>query len=221
VNDVAVLFSGGLDSAVLLAHEGRGATVHPLYVSAGLAWEAEELRAARRLLELPPFASRVAPLVTLDFTVHDLYPASHWALRGTPPAYDTADEDVYLLGRNVLLIAKGSIYCARHRVARLVLGALAGNPFPDARPEFLAAIAAAVSLGLDHPLEVAAPFSDLHKEDVIRLGVELGVPLEATISCMNPEGAEHCGACSKCRERQQAFAAAGLDDVTSYRVRLR
>jgi 7-cyano-7-deazaguanine synthase len=219
LSEVAVLFSGGLDSAVLLAHEARTARVHPLYVSAGLAWEAEERAIAAQLLELAPFKSHVAPLVALDFTVRDLYPSSHWALRGTPPAYDTPDEDVYLVGRNVLLIAKGSVYCARHGVPRLVLGPLAGNPFPDARPEFFAAMGTAVSLGLDHPLVVAAPVRHLHKQDVIRLGVELAVPLEKTMSCMNPARGEHCGACSKCRERQQAFAAAGVTDPTTYRTR--
>ena len=221
MDDVAVLFSGGLDSAVLLAHEARTSRVHPLYVRAGLAWEIEERAVAERLLTLPPFASRVTSLVTLDFTVRDLYPDTHWAIRGTPPSYDTPDDDVYLIGRNVLLIAKASLYCAQHRVPRIVLGPLAGNPFPDARPEFFVAMGDAVSLGLDHRLVVAAPFSHLHKDDVIRLGVELGVPLQTTMSCMNPDGGEHCGACSKCRERQQAFVSARVNDPTTYRVRAR
>ena len=219
MGDVAVLFSGGLDSAVLLAFEARGSIAHPLYVSAGLAWEADERTAAARLLDAPPFEGRVRPLTALEFTVRDLYPSSHWALTGTPPAYDTPDEDVYLTGRNLVLITKGSIYCARHKVSRLALGPLAGNPFPDARPEFLEAMSRAASLGLDHEIHAAAPFSHLHKADVIRLGVELGVPLELTVSCMNPQGLTHCGACSKCRERQDAFRAARVADPTSYRVR--
>ena len=218
MGDVAVLFSGGLDSAVLLAHEARRASVHPLYVSAGLAWEAEERRAAATLIESPPFEGRVRPLVRLEFTVRDLYPATHWAITGEPPAYDTPDEDVYLSGRNLVLITKGSIYCAAANVPRLVLGPLAGNPFPDARPEFLVAMATAASLGLDHALVIAAPFSQLHKEDVIRLGVELGVPFERTLSCMKPTGGVHCGACSKCRERQEAFREAGVPDPTAYRA---
>lgn len=217
-NDVAVLYSGGLDSAVLVASEARNAVVHPLYVSAGLAWEAEERRIAAAILESPPFANRVRAMTALEFTVRDLYPATHWALTGTPPAYDTPDEDVYLAGRNLVLITKGAIYCARHGIRRLVLGPLAGNPFPDARPEFLAAMSAAVSLGLDHAIEATAPFSELHKEQVIRLGLDLGVPLERTLSCMNPRDGVHCGACSKCRERQQAFAAAGVMDRTVYRT---
>ena len=73
------------------------AHVHPIYVSAGLAWEAEELAALGRLLATPPFAT-LAPVARLTFTVTDLYPPSHWSLQGTPPAFDTPDEDVYLAG---------------------------------------------------------------------------------------------------------------------------
>ena len=56
------------------------------------------------------------------------------------------------------------------QASRIALGPLAGNPFPDATPEFFAAMARALSLGLDHPIEIATPFAHMHKEDVIRLG---------------------------------------------------
>ena len=56
----------------------------------------------------------------------------------------------------------------------------------------------------------------MHKHDVIRLGVELGVPLELTLSCMNPKDGAHCGQCSKCRERRDAFHEAGVPDRTRY-----
>jgi 7-cyano-7-deazaguanine synthase len=148
--------------------------------------------------------------------VRDLYPPTHWAIRGVPPAYDTPDEDVYLVGRNIVLLAKAGIYCAQQGMTRLALGPLAGNPFPDARPRFFEAMAEALSLGLDHGIEVATPLRDLHKEDVIRRGIELGVPLELTLSCMNPVGDVHCGACSKCRERRDAFERAGVADKTVY-----
>jgi 7-cyano-7-deazaguanine synthase len=212
----AVLLSAGLDSAVLAAAELCTARVHPIYVSAGLAWEAEELRALDRLLASPPFAGRVAPFVRLTFSVEDLYPASHWALRGEPPAFDTPDEDVYLTGRNVMLLSKAAIYCAQQRIPRIALGPLAGNPFPDATREFFSAMADALSLGLAHDIEVATPFSAIHKADVVRLGRELGVPLELTLSCMNPRDGMHCGQCSKCRERRDAFAEAGVADPTRY-----
>ena len=94
--DTAVLLSAGLDSAVLAASEARSGRVHPIYVSAGLAWEASELAALERLLAAAPLAGALAPLARLSFTVADLYPATHWALRGEPPAFDTPDQDVYL-----------------------------------------------------------------------------------------------------------------------------
>jgi 7-cyano-7-deazaguanine synthase len=213
----AVLLSAGLDSAVLAAWEARAARVHPIYVSAGLAWEDEELGALDRLLATSPFAG-MAPLARLSFTVRDLYPATHWALRGEPPAFDTPDEDVYLTGRNVILLTKAAIHCAQHGIDRIAIGPLAGNPFPDATPDFFAAMARALSLGLAHPLAIAAPFADKEKSDVIRLGLELGVPLELTLSCMNPRDGVHCGECSKCRERRDAFNEVGVDDPTRYAV---
>jgi 7-cyano-7-deazaguanine synthase len=73
-----------------------------------------------------------------------------------------------------------------------------------------------MSLGLDHPIEIAAPLSRLHKDRVIKLGLDLGVPLEGTLSCMNPADARHCGQCSKCRERVDAFRDAGVRDPTAY-----
>jgi len=211
----AVLFSSGLDSAVLAASEARTCDVHPLYVSTGLAWEPEELAAVARLLEAPVYAS-VAPIARLSFTVTDLYPATHWAIRGTPPAFDTPDEDVYLTGRNVILLSKAAIYCAQQKIPRIVLGPLAGNPFPDATPEFFSTMARALSLGLAYDIVVDAPFVNKDKSEVVRLGVALGVPLELTLSCMNPQQGQHCGECSKCRERRDAFHDAGVADSTIY-----
>jgi 7-cyano-7-deazaguanine synthase len=212
----AVLLSAGLDSAVLAAAEARTAFVHPIYISAGLAWEQQELAALDRLIAAAPWASRMAPLARLTFTVRDLYPPTHWALRGEPPAFDTPDEDVYLTGRNVALLSKAAMYCSHHRVGRIVLGPLAGNPFPDASAAFFETMGRALSLGLAHPIVIDAPFAAMDKSDVIRLGVELGVPLELTLSCMNPQEGRHCGRCSKCRERRDAFIEAGIADPTPY-----
>jgi 7-cyano-7-deazaguanine synthase len=213
----AVLFSGGLDSAVLLAMEmAAHAPVWPIHVCAGLAWEEAEARTIARLLAAAPFAGRVPAVTTLTIDMRDVYPATHWAIEGKPPAYDTPDEDVYLEGRNIVLIGKAAVWCARHRVERLAIGPLAGNPFPDATPEFFESMARAMSLGLARPFSVSAPLAHAHKEDVIRLGIERQVPLELTLSCMNPASDQHCGRCSKCRERQDAFRIAGVEDRTVY-----
>ena len=172
---------------------------------------------AARLFAAPPFAGATEPPVELSFDMRDVFPATHWAVRGEPPAFDTPDEDVYLDGRNVILVSKAAVHMSRHAIASVMLGTLAGNPFPDATPEFFAAMSRALSLGLGAPIAIEAPFSTLHKSDVIRKGIELGVPLELTLSCMQPKDGLHCGRCSKCRERRDAFREAGVEDPTSYR----
>lgn len=214
--DSLVLLSGGLDSAVLLASEARERIVQPAYVSTGLAWEADERRTIERLLTAMASPDRVRPLAHLEASVRDVYADSHWAIVGTPPAYDTPDEDVYLHGRNVILLSKAALFCATRNIPRIALGPLAGNPFPDATPAFFAAMARALSLGLDHALEIVTPLGAMHKPEVVALGVSLGVPFDLTLSCMNPRAGQHCGRCSKCRERRDAFAQAGVPDPTEY-----
>ena len=207
-----MLFSGGLDSAVLLADacaQGTGRTVQPIYVSAGLAWEGVELATATRLLQAAPYAGKALSLAFLSVDMRDVYPATHWAVQGAAPGYHTPDRDVYIEGRNVVLLAKASVYMARAGAARVLLGTLAGNPFPDATPAFFDAMSRALSLGLGTPIGIEAPFASMQKSDVIRLGQRLGVPLELTMSCMQPQQGMHCGRCSKCREREEAFRQAG------------
>src|SRR5947209_2891445 len=212
----AVLLSGGLDSAVLVADEATRDEVQPIYVSAGLAWEPAERAIVARVLVTHPFSRRVRPLVSLGVDMRDVYAARHWAIEGRPPAYHTPDEDVYLPGRNIVLLAKAGVYCAMSKIDRLALGTLAHNPFPDATDEFRAAMARALSLGLAHQLQIEAPYAGRSKADVIRRGAALGVPFELTLSCMAPDGVTHCGLCSKCRERHDAFVEAEVLDPTTY-----
>jgi 7-cyano-7-deazaguanine synthase len=211
----AVLFSGGLDSAVLLADAARRGAVQPIYVGVGLAWEAQERAFADRLLA----SSRIRnllPLVELHVDMRDVYPPTHWAVRGAAPAYDTPDEDVYIEGRNIVLLSKAAVFMARAGLDRVLMGPLAGNPFPDASREFFDAMQQALSIGLAAPIRIDAPLAALHKADVIRLGASLGVPFELTLSCMQPVGGMHCGRCSKCRERIEGFREAGIRDPAAY-----
>ena len=83
-----MLFSAGLDSAVLVAdaltRADAGDIVKALYVSVGFAWEAEERAMAARLFARAPFAGRVDPPVMLSFDMRDVFPDTHWAVRGVP-----------------------------------------------------------------------------------------------------------------------------------------
>jgi 7-cyano-7-deazaguanine synthase len=155
--------------------------------------------------------------------MRDVYAATHWAVTGTPPAYHTPDEDVYLPGRNIILLAKAGVFCAAAGLNRVVIGTLTHNPFPDATSEFRSSIARTLSLGLAHTLDVDAPYAEIGKAEVIRRGLTLGVPFEFTMSCMKPVVQQvqevhvrHCGECSKCRERHDAFVEANVPDPTEY-----
>ena len=182
----------------------------------GLAWERDERAIAEKLLATPPFTGAVRPLVPLQFEMTDVYPPEHWAVRGEAPGYDTPDEDVYLDGRNIVLLAKASVFMSRHGLERVLIGPLAGNPFPDASSEFFDQMSRTLAMGLARPLAIEAPLAQMHKEEVIKLGSSLGVPLELTLSCMQPINGMHCGRCSKCRERRNGFRDAGVVDQTVY-----
>ena len=102
---LAVLVSGGLDSAILLGEALRNyAAVHPLYVRNGLSWETVELQYLRRFLEAV-HTDGLRPLTVLEMPVADLY-GDHWSVtgRGVPDA-DSPDQAVFLPGRNVLLLS--------------------------------------------------------------------------------------------------------------------
>ena len=169
-----------------MAEEAAAGPVQPIYISVGLAWEAAERAIVSQFLAHPSLKGDVRPLVSLSVDMRDVYAATHWAMTGHPPAYDTPDEDVYLPGRNIVLFGKAGRLLRHGGIGRLTIGTLAHNPFPDATPEFRATMARALSLGLDRSLSIDAPYANHSKAEVIRRGAALGVPFQLTLSCMNP-----------------------------------
>jgi 7-cyano-7-deazaguanine synthase len=214
---IAVLSSGGLDSAVLLADLAREDTVFPVYVAAGLTWEAIEQKALRAYLDAIA-GPNLQPLTVLEMPTRSLY-GRHWSVTGDSlPGYDAPDQDVYIPGRNVLLIGVTAVWCALNNVDAIAIGSLDDNPFPDATPAFFEDYGRLLSTALAHPIEVIAPYRHQHKSQIISRFPQL--PFELTITCMAPLEQHgtilHCGACNKCRERRDAFAAAGVADHTPY-----
>jgi 7-cyano-7-deazaguanine synthase len=211
---IAILASGGLDSSVMLAVSARNKrSVYPVYVRAGLSWEPSELATLKRFIRTLRM-DNIEPLTVLKLPMGDIS-GDHWSMTGRGvPGYDAALASNYIPGRNLSLLAKTAIFCARARIGEIAMAPLESNPFPDARPEFFRAFARAVELGVRIKLKISTPFAGMTKADVVRRGA--GLPLELTVSCAQPKGTLHCGACTKCAERVEGFAMAGVDDPTIY-----
>ena len=130
------------------------------------------------------------------------------------PGSETADEAVYLPGRNLLLTIKAAVWCRLRGISTLALGCLGSNPFPDSTPAFFCMLEELLNRAMGGELRLIRPFDRMHKDDVVRRGRDL--PLHLTFSCINPSGEFHCGVCNKCAERKKGFRDAGLTDLTTY-----
>ncbi len=215
-DDIVILVSGGLDSAVLLGEAACSAgKVYPVYVRQGLAWESVELFWLKRFLRALK-NSRIQRLRIFSIPMQDVY-AGHWSLSKKVPGYRSKDQAVYLPGRNLVLLVKAAIFAAREGIHRIALGSLGHNPFPDARPVFFKQWAKTLGHGLSSAIRIETPYRHMSKVAVLRRGKDF--PLEWSFSCLAPVGKKHCGRCNKCAERQKAFKAAGLPDRTLYEKR--
>lgn len=211
---IALLFSGGLDSSVLLGNLLRkGRTVQPIYIRSGLYWEAEELSAARAVVAALGRLG-LSRLVVLNLPTEDLY-ENHWSTTGqNVPDASTADEAVYLPGRNPLLLLKARLWCQLHGIHKLAIGCLANNPFEDAKEEFFAQFGAILDRATQSHVELLRPLADLTKQELVSSAADL--PLEKTFSCIRPQNGLHCGQCNKCAERRAAFRFFDSGDPTQY-----
>jgi len=213
---VCVLSSGGLDSGVLV-HEltKQYAEVQPVYVRCGLFWERAERYWLQRFLRTLKTNGIVRPLKTLSMDLCEIY-GNHWSLTGkNVPHYDADDFEVYLPGRNIILLAKTAVFSVLNGIPTIALAPLRANPFPDGTPEFFRDLQELFSQGMATQLSLSIPFRWLSKIEVIKMGQDL--PLELTFSCICPQDRLHCGECSKCAERVTAFREAGIEDRTIYK----
>lgn len=218
---IAVLVSGGLDSAILIHYYlKKKYTVQPIYVSAKHVWENAELYWLKRFLNTQR-SSNLKPLALLSFHASDLY-QTHWSVTGKKiPGAKTPDRAVYIPGKNLLLISKATVFCALRKIPEIALAPLNMNPFNDATPDFFHDLEKVCSKGLNFKIKIRTPFRQWNKNKVINFGKKL--PLELTFSCLSPrETAKkkylHCGKCGKCAERKKAFKNTGLRDLTPYAI---
>ena len=87
--------------------------------------------------------------------------------------------------------------------------------FPDCRPEFIGAMDRAIANGTYEDVRIDAPYTNITKADIAKIGKRLGIDYSETWSCYKG-GERHCGKCGTCIERKEAMALAGIDDRTEY-----
>lgn len=215
-NSIGLLISGGLDSCILMGELLRqGHSVQPIFIRSHLCWEKAEINALQRYLGHQQ-ALGLGELVILEVPLADLY-GQHWSVTGEgTPGSTSAEEDVYLPGRNALLMVKAAVWCQLNHVGELALATLATSPFADANPQFVDRMQAVVDCygNGSRPVRIALPFGEMTKRQVMQIG--RGRPLELTFSCIRPTDGHHCGRCNKCAERQRAFQESGQEDPTHY-----
>jgi 7-cyano-7-deazaguanine synthase len=128
----------------------------------------------------------------------------------------------YVPARNTVFLAFALSWADAVSAGHVVIGAnaLDYSGYPDCRPDFLAAVDRVARLGTragaerGRPPKIAAPLVRLSKAGIIRLGLRLGVPYEATWSCY-AGGSRPCGTCDSCVLRRKGFEEAGVPDPAS------
>ena len=216
-NRAALILSGGVDSSTLLYWLlDRGYEVHALTFNYGQK-HSREIEHARLIAEKATERGRVTHRVVDISTIHELI--SSGALTGddeVPKAFYSEDvqKRTIVPNRNMIMlsiaagyavkIGAGEVYYAAHKSDYSI--------YPDCRKEFVKALDTAVYLAnLWTPVEIRAPFVDMTKDEIVGLGLKLGVPYELTWSCY--EGGERpCLECGTCLERTEAFLLNGARD---------
>ncbi|HDN95436.1 MAG TPA: 7-cyano-7-deazaguanine synthase QueC [Thermoplasmatales archaeon] len=128
----------------------------------------------------------------------------------------------YVPARNTIFLSFALAYAEVIDADYIYIGvnAIDYSGYPDCRPEYLEAFQKMADLALKRsvegrPIKIKAPLLYLSKAEIVKKGIELGVPFEKTWSCYR-EGEKHCGRCPSCKLRKKAFKEANVEDPTEY-----
>ncbi|MEN6527904.1 MAG: 7-cyano-7-deazaguanine synthase QueC [Candidatus Polarisedimenticolia bacterium] len=215
-----VLVSGGMDSAVTAAIARLGHEIALLHATYGQRTAARERRAFEALADafgVPPARRRTLDLAFLAAIGGSALTDSTIAVPETEPGSGGVPI-TYVPFRNAQLLAAAVAWAEVLDARAVFIGAVEedSSGYPDCRQSFLEAFERAARLGTrDGSIRVVAPLLHLTKGEIVRRGLELGVPFELTWSCY--QGTEEaCGRCESCRLRLKGFAEAGARDPIPY-----
>lgn len=213
MNKAIVLLSGGLDSATTLFYAlDKGFDVHALVFDYGQRHR-RELKSAvslARAAGVPFYVVKIAlpwkGSALLDKTV------------AVPRKMGPSIPVTYVPARNIIFVSFAASFAEAVGARAVLIGANAVDysGYPDCRPEFFSAFQKALDQGLKAGVEkrgirILTPLIRMTKAQIIRLGIQLGVPYEKTWSCYKG-GRRPCGTCDSCRLRAKGFQEAKVSD---------
>lgn len=218
-----VLLSGGIDSSTCLAvalQDCDPSDVLAVNVFYGQKHE-REMRSAQKIAQF-------YGVELLDIDLSMIFIKSNCSLltrsNNDIPEGDYASQQkgnpgkpvsTYVPFRNGLMLSAVASIAVSVGANEIYYGAhaddSAGNAYPDCSVEFTEYMNNAIYSGTDGQVKIIAPFVNSNKTEVVKTGLELGVPYELTWSCYNG-GERPCGKCGTCIDRQKAFEANGVED---------
>ncbi len=214
-----VLASGGMDSCVTAAVAARKYEPCFLHVSYGQRTESRERRAFEEMADHYGVAHRM--VVRLDALAR--IGGSCLTDRSIPvPEADLDRTGVpvsYVPFRNAHLLATAVSWAEVLGARKIFIGAVEedSSGYPDCTRVFYEAFNRLLEVGTRPETRVCvlAPLIGMRKSEIVRLGVELGAPLQLTWSCYRSEE-KACGRCDSCALRLRAFEEAGVPDPVPY-----
>lgn len=213
-----VLVSGGLDSAVSLAlalEQGRKCLA--LSFNYGQKHKIE-LEHAKKITEYYSVDHKIITIepaifgnssLTSKNPVHKNRSAQEIAHGGIP--------STYVPGRNTLFLAYAAGQAEIYEADEIIAGPNFSDrlPYPDCRPEFYHAFQQVLNFATKRAVEIKTPvlktpLIDWDKQQIVKEGIRLKVPLNLTFSCYDPNGTIPCNLCDACILRNHALQGNGL-----------
>lgn len=218
VSHAVVLLSGGMDSCVCAALAARDFDAAAVHVSYGQRTEQRERQAflaicdrlgiRQRLVVRNEALRAIGGSALTDTSI--AVPESH--------AIGTEIPVTYVPFRNAHFLSVAVSWAEVLGADKIYIGAVEqdSSGYPDCRPAYYQAFNDVIRKGTkDGNIEITTPLIALRKHEIVRLGLELGAPLDLTWSCYSRED-QACGVCDSCVLRLRAFREAGAKDPIPY-----
>ena len=199
-----LIYSGGLDSTTLL-YEYKDSIALAVTFDYGSKHNAREIAYAVENCKKLGIKHLVIPLGFIgQYFKSDLLLSG-----GASPEGSYADENMkstVVPFRNGIMLAVAAGLAESYELDAVYLANHSGDHaiYPDCRPEFIDAFAAAVKAGTYNGVQVISPYCNITKRDIALRGKAIGLDYSLTYSCYKG-GEKHCGKCGTCVERKEAL----------------